>query len=481
MTTTLKIEDFDLPPETEDEVYASLLRALRRKQGFGLFFVQCTPAQGQDVMARLREDLGEKRLATVQVERETTTLYEEIEGLWEREPFDVLFVQGLEQALYGYEDTKRLMGWTSEEVYSYSWRGVPPILNHLNQRRDKLRNHFPACFVFLVPVFVVDYFLQRAADFLDWRSGLFVFPRDPESLARDMEQILVEDSYNQYLEMSSDVRRQRILELKELYFNCQEDEQRAKIALELGRIFYAERDYENASVSWEKSVHHRADDAVAWRNRGTALGELGRLQEAIISYDKAIKLKPNYSGVYIDRGLTRNELGDYQGAISDYDQAIKLQPDNAMSYYNRGLTRSELGDYQGAVSDYDQVIKLQPSHEDIYYNRGYARTKLGDHRGAISDYSQAIRLKPNDAYVYCDRGTANCALGDYYGAIVDYGQAIKLKSNFAEAYYNRGIARRALDHKYGAICDFQMAAEFHKKQGNTKYYEDSLNQIKKLQ
>jgi tetratricopeptide (TPR) repeat protein len=388
MTTTLKIEDFDLPPETEDEVYASLLRALRRKQGFGLFFVQCTPAQGQDVMARLREDLGGKRLATVDVGRETTTLYEEIEGLWEREPFDVLFVQGLEQALYGYEDTKRLMGWTSEGVYSYSWRGVPPILNHLNQRRDKLRNHFPACFVFLVPVFVVDYFLQRAADFLDWRSGLFVFPRDPESLEQDIKQALTEGDYDKYLTMPSEIRRKRILELKDLYRACNSLDKKADLLWELGRLFRAEGEYESAISSFDQLIEIKPDDKWVWNSRGNALSDIGRFQEAILNYDQAVKLSPINATAYCNRGVTQSALGDLDAAIQDFDQAIKLNPANATAYYNRGLAYRALGDNQSASNDFHQAIKLNPEDLDAHINRGFANRALDHMRDEVRQSSK---------------------------------------------------------------------------------------------
>jgi tetratricopeptide (TPR) repeat protein len=461
MTTTLKIEDFDLPPETEDEVYASLLRALRRKQGFGLFFVQCTPAQGQDVMARLQEDLGGKRLATVDVGRETTTLYDEVEALWEREPFDVLFVQGLEQALYGYEDTKRLMGWTNEEVYSYSWRGVPPILNHLNQRRDKLRNHFPACFVFLVPVFVVDYFLQRAADFLDWRSGLFVFPRDPESLARDIEEILAEGNYDEYLVMPSVERRQLILELKNLYFHCAEIDTRTSLLWKLGQLFHAEREYINAIVSFDHLIEMNPNCVRGLIGRGNTLRDLGRIQEAITDYDKALKLNPDFAESYHDRGLARRALGDNQGAITDYNQALKLDSNFARAYGNRGNSRRALGDYQGAIMDYDQVIKLNPNLARAYANRGIARRDLGDYQGAIMDYNQAIKLRPNDATAYSNRGYTRRTLGDYQGAIMDYDQVIKLKPDDAIAYISRGVARSALGDKQGASADYDQAIKLN--------------------
>ena len=47
----------------------------------------------------------------------------------------------------------------------------------------------------------------------------------------------------------------------------------------------------------------KPDDDLAWNNRGYALGELGRLDEAIASYDKALQLKPDEE-IYINN---RNE------------------------------------------------------------------------------------------------------------------------------------------------------------------------------
>jgi tetratricopeptide (TPR) repeat protein len=479
MTTTLKIEDFDLPPETEDEVYASLLRALRRKQGFGLFFVQCTPAQGQDVMARLREDLGGKRLATVQVGRETTTLYDEVEALWEREPFDVLFVQGLEQALYGYEDTKRLMGWTSEEVYSYSWRGVPPILNHLNQRRDKLRNHFPACFVFLVPVFVVDYFLQRAADFLDWRSGLFILPRDPESLAQDIEEALVAGNYEEYLKMPSAERRELILELKNLYLSCNDIAKGTDILFKLGHLFRAEGDYVSAILSWGKLLENDSNNWLAWFNRGSALQQAGRSEEAISSYDKSIEINPSSYPIYSSRGLIKYTLGDYQNAIYDCDQAIKLESSDYISLTIRGYAYAGLRNYQRAIADYNEALKIAPYYL-AYHGRGHIRSELEDYEGAILDYDEAAKIEPSDFNIYFHRGNVKRALDNNQGAMTDYDQAIKLNPNDADTYYNRGISQHNLGNNQTAISDYQKAADLYKQQGRIEDYEDTLNQIKKL-
>jgi hypothetical protein len=103
MNTKLIPEDFDLSPESEEEVYTLLLRALQRKQGFGLFFVQCTQDQGSKQVLELRKDLPGKRLETLKVDPNTTTLYDKVEALWRRQPFDILVIDGLENALSKYE------------------------------------------------------------------------------------------------------------------------------------------------------------------------------------------------------------------------------------------------------------------------------------------------------------------------------------------------------------------------------------------
>ena len=187
----------------------------------------------------------------------------------------MLAIEGLQASLYAYEDTKRFSGWSSNEIYNYSWKGVPKILNHLNQQREHLRNDFPARFVFLVPAFVVDYFIQRAADFLDWRSGLFRFPRDPKEILQDVNRFFGEKGYHDYLPLSSQERIEKILELKSLQEICPDSEIRTQLLFKLGSLFLAERSYENAIESYDKALKIKPDDHKAWNNRGAALSALG--------------------------------------------------------------------------------------------------------------------------------------------------------------------------------------------------------------
>jgi hypothetical protein len=85
-------------------------------------------------------------------------------------------------------------------------------------------------------------------------------------------------------------------------------------------------------------------------NRGTALGQLGRYEEAIADFSKAIDTLP-FDYVYGNRATAYYLLGRYRDSLSDYDHAIALNPRNATSYYNRALVHRALGDLAAENQD----------------------------------------------------------------------------------------------------------------------------------
>jgi len=485
--------DDELPPETGEEVYRALQRALQRKQGFGLFFVQCSKSQGAAIVASLHHDLPKQQIQELHLVGEVTTLYDQIDTLWQQQPFDVLVLDGLEASLYAYEDVKRLSGWGSGEIYNYSWKGVPKILNHLNQQREHLRNDFPARFVFLVPSFVVDYFIQRAADFLDWRSGLFRFPRDSKEIAAEADRFLADGDYNQYVKLMPWERVEKILTLRAMLqeMGAGSERRQCDLLLELGLLFAAEQDYENAITSWEKLLNinpdlHKAwnnrgnalsalgcyeeavqsydqavaikpDDHAAWHNRGNALSALGRKEKAVQSYDQVVAIKPDYHEAWYIRGNALSVLGRNEEAVQSYDQAVAIKPDDHAAWHNRGNALSVLGRYEEAVQSYDQAVAIKPDYHEAWYIRGNALSALGRNEEAVQSYDQAVAIKPDYHEAWYIRGNALSALGRYEEAVQSYDQAVAIKPDYHEAWYIRGAALSVLKRNEEAVQSYDQA------------------------
>jgi tetratricopeptide (TPR) repeat protein len=154
---------------------------------------------------------------------------------------------------------------------------------------------------------------------------------------------------------------------------------------------------------------------------------------------------------------------------------------SAQDLFERAKDKDNKKDYKGAIEDYNQAIRLKPDYDDAYFYRGLVKYSLRDYQGAIADSNQALKLSPKDSVYYYARGNAKSALEDYKGAIADYNQALKFKPNYDNAYYGRGEALSNSGDNQGAIADYRKAAQLYQKQGKTKYYQDTLEQIKKLQ
>ncbi|MGF1494888.1 MAG: tetratricopeptide repeat protein, partial [Microcoleaceae cyanobacterium] len=340
----------DLPVDPEEE-YRAFLRGLRRINGFGLFFVQCSPATGKKLVQRVRKDLPQKRSEVLKLETPIENLYELVENFPNQAEIDILFVSGLEHSLYDYELLKRAeKGWSSGEIYQYSWKGVPKILNHLNQQRDRFRDDFYTCFVFLIPYFVVDYFIHRAPDFFDWRSSFFTVQLDPEEVTQRSEQLVAEGDFEKYKYLTPEVQRQKILEFLDLLDDQNLSQaSKADLFFELGLVFAAGEKWEEAISSWDQTIEIKPDLHQAWYNRGIALENLGRSEEAIAAYDKAIEIKPDYHQAWNSRGYALDDLGRSEEAIAAYEKHHEKNPAHNQDWNTQGNALDNKGRREEAI------------------------------------------------------------------------------------------------------------------------------------
>ena len=67
-------------------------------------------------------------------------------------------------------------------------------------------------------------------------------------------------------------------------------------------------------------------------DKGEALFESGKYEEAIECYDKAIELKNDYTNAYANKAGTLEKLGRDKEAIENYDLALAINP--SLTNYN---------------------------------------------------------------------------------------------------------------------------------------------------
>ena len=352
-------------PLTAAESYQTLLRSLRRKNGFNLLFVRCSPVQADEIIRGISQDLPNKNIQVLQLDSETDNLYEKIVDLPNYTNLNILFVRGLENALLRYEEAESQGYFLSSQspVYGGTWAGVPKILGYLNLSRERFERQFPFTLVFLLPEFALRYFIRRASDFFDWYSGVYEFPTDKDILHREIIRLVYLDSdLDTYQQFTPQQRQEKLAEIKAYLSDSPSlDPVRAsQLWHEKGLIHAMGKEYEQAIASYDQALEFKPDKHEAWTNRGIALVNLGRYEEAIASYDRALEFKPDLHQAWHNRGNALDNLGRYEEAIASYDRALEIKPDKHEAWYNRGWVICSLSKNRISTPSLEALIYRKP-------------------------------------------------------------------------------------------------------------------------
>ncbi len=103
-------------------------------------------------------------------------------------------------------------------------------------------------------------------------------------------------------------------------------------------------------------------------NRGAALLDEDRVDEAIAHIERARTLAPDRAVVYNNLGNAANAQNRLHDAVEQYEKAIKLNPDLADAHLNLGMTLLKLGDLPRGFREFEwrwqtrQFTPFMPPH-----------------------------------------------------------------------------------------------------------------------
>jgi len=129
-------------------------------------------------------------------------------------------------------------------------------------------------------------------------------------------------------------------------------------------------DYGSELAIWGDTVAKRPSNARARHNLGFALGNVGRLEEAMAQYGEAIRLKPDYANVHFNMGVTRAVQGRFRDAIPHYREAVRLEPGYTAAHHGLGNALVELGGLEEAIGHHREAVRIKPG--DPQFRRGLA-------------------------------------------------------------------------------------------------------------
>ena len=178
-----------------------------------------------------------------------------------------------------------------------------------------------------------------------------------------------------------------------------------------------------------------------------ALGQLGRLDEAIGRLGLAIGRQPERPELYRERalaGLRRETLSPAQAdsVLADLAEAARREGPSgraaAMDHARRGRLLLRLDRPGDALAAAEMALGLAPGLAEAHLVRIGALLELRRYAEVVNSCDAALAGGPPTADLLRLRGLGRAGRGDFPGAIEDYSQALALRPAWPQALGDRG-------------------------------------------
>ena len=206
-----------------------------------------------------------------------------------------------------------------------------------------------------------------------------------------------------------------------------------------GANYTEQKNYEEAIKCWDKAYeleknlvrdgnyNQQFDDDMVeniWFGKSIALGELGRIEEALTCIDQALKLNRTETVSWSTKGKLHIQLGQREGAMRCFTKVTEMDPKSHLAYEawdNLGLLFAMQRNYEKAFKCYDKSIELNPIGEG-WYNKGLLFTELDKHEEAIECYDKATKGSADPEF---DQGDAWNNMGNEFHKLGKDEEALK--------------------------------------------------------
>jgi Flp pilus assembly protein TadD len=152
---------------------------------------------------------------------------------------------------------------------------------------------------------------------------------------------------------------------------------------------------------------------------------------------------------YLDRGRALLEEGRLNDAIDQLSRAASLDPRLSQAHSLLAVAYDRKGLHERAEDSYKHAIEVNENDPQALNNLGYSLYLNGNYRAAVDKLKRAARLAPADARVLNNLALAQVRLGKYddaYRSFVRAGGEFNGHANLAALLVRMGRDDKAAEH-----------------------------------
>ena len=172
-----------------------------------------------------------------------------------------------------------------------------------------------------------------------------------------------------------------------------------------------------------------SDEAVERNNRGAALLQQGKLEQAVAEFQRAVEMAPASAAVQANLAFAYEQQGRTDEAIAAYRKVLELEPGNVLARNNLGNLLSRNGLYGEAVREFEELLRRDPANATARGNLETAKRNVAltqERRDAIASAVKASEARPADPGAAYNTARLYALYGDHDKALAWLAAALEL-------------------------------------------------------
>lgn len=196
---------------------------------------------------------------------------------------------------------------------------------------------------------------------------------------------------------------------------------------------------------------------LAYDNRGVALAEAGRVDEAIADYREALAIHPDYPNANNNLGKALAERGRITDAIEHYRRAMRSKPDLLELRNNLANALSDAGEVDEAIEHYRFVLDRAPQHVNARNGYAVALAMKGRVAEAEQEFRAVLAREPDNSSALSNLGNVYAMTGRLAEAADIYQRVLAHNPQDPRTRYNLGNVFVQLGRTGAAIEEYRRA------------------------
>ena len=230
-------------------------------------------------------------------------------------------------------------------------------------------------------------------------------------------------------------------------------EDRSMVLQAMAEVHLLRKDPAAAIELYDLLIAERPDSPKLWNERGVALHQEGRYNEAAESYRHALEADARYAIAHNNLAVALYHSGDREAAVEAFRAALDANPSFAKARLNLALLLNKGRRFQLALEAYRQVLSSEPENPTAWNGIGLVLTELRKIDDARNAFVRAIQANPDFAEAHYNLSFSLSSLGDFDGALRETKRALELDPYYVAQKFSLAIDLEYEDPDLSVIPD----------------------------